>query len=70
MRTCQENHTLWLLSDIYLAVGSMEFYGASTFLEVQFSSAGYSLFEALNLCIPRKLLLLLVNRVDPDRGRV
>lgn len=70
LRTCQEKNTLWLMPDIYLAVGSMESYGASTFLEVQFSNAGCSLFESLNLCISTKLLLLLVNRVDPDRGRL
>lgn len=70
LRTCQEKNTLWLLPDIYLAVGSMESYGASTFLEVQFSNAGCSLFESLNLCISTKFLLLLVNRIDPDRGRL
>lgn len=48
----------------------MEFYGAFTFLEVQFSNAGCSLFEVLNLCISTKLLLMLVNRIDPARRRV
>lgn len=37
----------------------MEFYGASTILMGQFSSAGCSLFEALHLCASTRLLLLL-----------
>lgn len=57
-------------SDIYLEVGSIEFYGASIFLEVRFPNAGCSLFEALYLCTSIKFLLLLVNRGDPDRRRV